>query len=87
MQQDTSKIQIRTTAVDIKASNLSQDSIQAVLDFVTTNQKIQMKNQSKENRDALIVGVFLSILLGIGTYFLASTIRVNPLLDSQTYVK
>ncbi|MBN3884558.1 MAG: hypothetical protein HWQ44_16745 [Nostoc sp. JL34] len=88
MQSDTSKIQIKTTAVDIKASNLSEESIQAVLDFVTVNQKIQMKSQSRGNLEALAVDLFLSLVLGVGTYLLASVTHHNqPLQESQTYVK
>lgn len=77
MEQDTSKIQIRTNQLDIKASNLSTESIQNVLDFVTINQKNQMKNESKANLQALFVGLILSLILGITIYSIQSIQLIN----------
>lgn len=72
MQQDTSRIQIRTNQLDIKASNLSQESIQSILDFVTINQTKQMNHESKANFQSLLVGILLAVILGITVYTIQS---------------
>lgn len=75
MEQATSKIQLRTNDLNIKAENLTQESLTQILDFSllhgsTENKRkeLEMKRDRDLNFQALTLGVFLSSILVLGTY-------------------
>lgn len=64
MSQNTSKIQIQTENIKITGENLSEQSTQAILDFMTLTE-IRNTKQMKHNFIAVIVGLIISLSFGV----------------------
>jgi hypothetical protein len=75
MQEVTSKIHISTKDIKIEAQQISTESLQAILDFTTTHQQLEirrMKENRKQNLQAIVIGVLFCLAIGACVYVLSN---------------